>query len=63
MAHLRDRKRRGVVRVELEIARPGVERLSACGWLRPEKQHDRQAVAQAVLDCASAALWPEESDL
>lgn len=49
-------RRRGVVRLNLEIALEGIAGLVALGWLDPRRSADPAAVPDAVVDLANAAL-------
>lgn len=52
----RQRRKQGTVFVQLEINGTGLDHLCRLGWLPPEKRLDKQAVAAAVLQVASAAI-------
>jgi hypothetical protein len=52
----RRRKVDGTVRVVLQISSDGVNALAALGWLAAEQGHGPQAVGQALLGIARAAV-------
>jgi len=57
MRRVRDRRRHGAVTVNLALSKERITPMVKKGWLRSEQLHDRQAVGEAVLDLAAAALW------
>jgi hypothetical protein len=49
-------RRRGRVRLNLDIAPEGIAGLVALGWLDPRYRGDPTAVPGAIIDLANAAL-------